>query len=447
MKRPLAFLLFAALAPLAAGAQDGARADFSVEEKAAWRADVSLGELGYNPDHGLGLAGGFAIRHGDVDDSRDNRHLFDLRAAWHSEGASEVHFRYDSHHLLPWGVRLTVGAHYSANPVAAFRGFGGAASPYYRELDRRGGVAFYAIGRDVARASVDLGGDVLSASFGRAAARLLWSAGASFTDYKIGSVTHKKYAAGADNSLYNLYRKYGLISDAEAAGGRRAEFSAGLALNAGGGGRAIHTLDAKVEVRVSPDMFDRRADYAKLNARISHTMMIMPALMTLEYRLGYEGTVWSQGPVPFYAQSELAAPLGGMPSGGLGGQGSLRGVLQNRVVGEGVTWGGVDVTANVARFRLLRQDWRVSPSVFVDAGAVVQPFRLDAMRAVWNDTWRPAEERRLVYSGLDEQLHATAGVGINIHNAAGWSFYALWGKPFARQDGPGAVYAGLKWRF
>jgi len=443
MKKPLVSIVLvalAALAPLAAGAQDVV--DISgPEEIAVWRVEKSIDELGYNPDYGVGLAASVAAMKSG---------MIGLRAAYYTEGPREV--RLDYRLQMPWNLFLEVGARYSANPVAGFYGFGGAAAPYHRELDRRGGVAFYGIRRDVARAFVELRGNIFNVS-GRSAGQLRWNAGASFADYNIGGTTHNRYSANADNSLYRLYRKYGVISDAEAAGGRRAEFRGGLTLHAIrlSHSAIYHSAFVEVGVRVSPDLFDRRADYAKLSVRLSHRMepTSWKTNVELRYRLGYDGTVWSQGgPVPFYVQSELAGFLDNMPTEGLGGRGTLRGVLQNRVVGDGVAWGSVDLTVDVAQLRFLRREWwSVSPSVFVDAGAVVQPFRLDEMRTVWNDIYRPAAERRLVYSGLDEQLHATAGLGVGVASKSDYVFYALWGKPLARQDGPGAVYAGVKWRF
>jgi hypothetical protein len=441
MKKSLAFVLLATLAPFVAPAQD----------ENEWRVDLRIDELGYTPDYGAGLNAGVAVRLGDAERRRDNLHLFDLSGGWHSEGMSEAHFMYDSRRLLPWGVRLAVGGHYTTDALAGFHGFGGASSPYYRELDRRGGVAFYGMRRDVARASLDLGGSIANRNAGRTGFTLDWKAGASFSDYEIGSVTHKKYADGAGNSLYNLYRRYGLISDYEAAGGRRAEFSAGLAFEMTGVGSTDAPHYGKLEVlaRVSPDLFDRRADYAKLGVRLSHHIMIKKWSAIVSYRLGYDGTVWSQGPVPFYVQSELATPTEGRMSIDWlpGGVGSLRGVLQNRVVGDGVAWANVDVAVKVAGFRALGRHWDVLLNPFADAGAVVQPYRLDQMREVWSDTWRPASERRLVYSGVGEKLHVTAGLGVSLIAYDDYTVSVLWGRPFSRQDGPGALYAGVKWLF
>ncbi len=83
-----------------------------------------------------------------------------------------------------------------------------------------------------------------------------------------------------------------------------------------------------------------------------------------------------------------------------------------------------------------------------DAGAVVQPFRLDAVKAVTDDpATADLDERALVYSGRSEKLHMSAGLGVKLAMNRNFIVSAEWGKPFDRQDGTSGLNLGLNYIF
>ncbi len=69
------------------------------------------------------------------------------------------------------------------------------------------------------------------------------------------------------------------------------------------------------------------------------------------------------------------------------------------------------------------------------------------MREVWNDTWIPADERRLIYSGLDEKFHLSAGLGVKLAMNRNFIVSVEWAKPFASQDGTNGLNVGLNYIF
>ena len=438
MKR-LVIIIFALL-PLVAPAQDNTRsADRPSGVKTGWNFGP-LPAIGYNSDLGFQLGALCDIYYyGDGSVFPDYRHKFNVEASYYFKGSGVLHFFYDSKYLIPGNIRLTFAATYMPNPIMNFYGFNGASSPYYKDLDKRDGTAFYSIKRDVLRVMADFQG--------RIAGPLGWAAGVSFWNYKIGEVTLKKYSADAGNSLYNLYRKYGLITDSEAAGGSRMEFKAGLVFDTRDHEAApSRGVWAEAVAYGSPDMFQRAADYVKVAAHLRHYVPLAGDRVVFAYHLAYQGTV--AGNVPFYMQSNITTPyLRQISSEGLGSINTIRGMLYNRVVGDGIAWANAELRLRVASFNFINQQWYVALNPFIDAGAVVQPFRIERMREVWNDTWIPADERRLIYSGLDEKFHLSAGLGVKLAMNRNFIVSVEWAKPFASQDGTNGLNVGLNYIF
>ncbi len=430
------------LLPVAAAAQENGE-----EEGTAGAAKVKTGwnfgplpAIGYNSDLGFQLGALCDIYYyGDGSIFPGYLHKFNVEASYYFKGSGVFHFFYDSKYLIPRGIRFTFAATYLPNPIMAFHGFNGAASPYYKDLDKQDGLAFYSMRRDVTR--------VLADFQGRIAGPLSWAAGASFWNYRIGDVMLKKYSADASNSLYHLYREYGLIDDSEASGGSRVEFKAGLVFDTRDHEAApSRGIWAEAVVYGSPDMFQRAADYVKVAAHFRHYVPLAGDRVVFAYHLAYQGTV--AGEVPFYMQSNITTPyLRQVNSEGLGSINTLRGMLYNRIVGDGIAWANAEVRIRLAKFDLIGQQWYVALNPFVDAGAVVQPYRLERMREIWNDMWIPAEDRSQIYSGLDERLHMSAGLGAKLVMNRNFIVSVEWAKPFARQDGSNGMNIGLNYIF
>ncbi len=426
-------VILTALASSAVGAQE------KKEVKTGWNFGP-LPAIGYNSDLGFQLGALLDVyNYGDGSVYPGYRHKFNVEASYYFKGSGVFHFFYDSKYLIPGGIRLTFAATYLPNPIMNFYGFNGAASPWHSDLDRVGGTAFYSMQRDATRVLADFSG--------RIAGPLSWAAGASFWNYRIGSVTLGDYSAEAGNSLYNLYRKYGLITEGEAGGGSRVEFKAGLVFDTRDHEAApSRGIWAEAVVYGSPDMFQREADYIKVAAHLRHYVPLSGDALVLAYHLAYQGTV--AGQVPFYMQSNITTPyLRQVNSEGLGSVNTIRGLLYNRVVGDGIAWVNAELRVRLVSFDFIKQRWYVALNPFFDAGTVVQPYRLERMREVWNDTWIPTEDRARIYSGLEERLHMSAGVGAKLVMNRNFIVSVEWAKPLARQDGTNGMNIGLNYIF
>lgn len=381
--------------------------------------------VGYSSD--LGFEYGVLVdlyHYGDGSIYPGYRHKISAQAAWFTKGSGLFHLLYDSKYLIP-GIRLTTAVSYVPNKMASFYGFNGYAAAYDRYVPH----GFYAIDRNMFRFLADFQGNIVN--------NLQWAAGIAYYNYALGHVKEQKYA-GLE-TLYDLYRRYGIISDKEAAGGQQIEFKAGLVYDTRDReADPFRGIWAEAVLYGSPDMIGRHGiGYLKLSASFRHYIPLVRDKLTLAYRISYQGTV--AGNPPFYTLSNLSTLyLRQISYEGLGGGTSLRGMLPNRVVGNGFAWGNVEIRYRFFHFRLLNQFWYFALNPFLDMGAVVQPYRLQAMK----NSRQPK-----IYSGQGERLHVSAGVGGKLVMNDNFVLSAEWGFAFDRRDGTSGLELGLNYLF
>ncbi len=439
MKRLLLFIL--AVLSFTAYAQEGEDIPRKADAvKTGWNFGP-LPAIGYNSDLGFQLGALCDIfYYGDGSVYPGYLHKFNVEASYYFKGSGVFHFFYDSKYLIP-KVRLTTAVTYLPNPIMNFYGFNGAASPYFSGYDKQDGVAFYSMKRNSLRVLADFQGNI--------AGHLNWAAGMAFWYYKIGDVSLKKYRDNAGFSLYNLYRQYGIIGADEAAGGCHLELKAGLVFDTRDHEAApSRGVWAELMAYGSPDMFQPEGfNYMKVAAHFRHYVPVWEDRIVFAYHLAYQGTV--AGSVPFYMQTNITTPyLRQVNSEGLGSINTLRGMLYNRIVGDGVAWGNAEFRFRIVQFRLIKQQWYVALNPFFDAGMVVQPYRLDRMKAVTDNPATPdIDERELIYSSLGEKLHMSAGLGLKLVMNRNFIVSVEWGKPFDRQDGKSGMNIGLNYIF
>ena len=75
---------------------------------------------------------------------------------------------------------------------------------------------------------------------------------------------------------------------------------------------------------------------------------------------------------------------------------------------------------------------------FFDAGAVLQPYRLKSQKES-NDL--------IIYSGKNECIHASAGIGLKLVMNHNFVLSAEWGTAFSREDGTNSIDLGINYLF
>lgn len=416
---------------LSPAAQRGA--DTTPYTKKGWSI-TPIPALSYSSDLGFQLGAILdAYWFGDGSTYPDYIHKITAEACYFTKGSGIYYLFYDSRFLLR-GLRVTASASYLPNTMMAFYGFNGYEAPYLPEKN----AGFYAVDRNLLRIMGDLQGTITG--------RLGWAAGAGYFHYSTGRVGVSRY--DGQTTLYDLYRKHGIIYDGESGGGSHLELRAGLVYDTRDNEPdPSHGMYADILLYGSPDIINRRGQsYLKLAASFRHYVPVIRGRLVFAYRLCWQGTV--AGNAPFYVQQNYTTLfLKQINSDILGGAISLRGILYNRVVGDAMAWANAEARLRLFGFRLLGQEWYITLNPFFDAGIVTRPFRHEELKAAGSDETIPEEERRMIYTGSLEGLHMSAGMGIKIVMNRNLVLSIEYGVPFDRRDGSNGLYLNLNYIF
>ena len=166
--------------------------------------------------------------------------------------------------------------------------------------------------------------------------------------------------------------------------------------------------------------------------------------LSMAYRLGYQQTIF--GDVPFYYQGQvIVSELRGALSEGLGGSKTIRGLLRNRVIGDGFAYGNAELRWKMVRFRFINQNWYLGTNYFFDACAVTSLIDVDVNDL--EDYLEGEENVADYYIGGKDKLHMAAGLGLKLAMNENFIISADIGKALKEQDGDMEFYIGLNYLF
>ena len=395
----------------------------------------ALPAISYDSD--LGFQYGALVNlfdYGDGTNYPKYNHSLYLELSTYTKGTTIARVRYDSEHLIP-NIRTTLDVAYVPDQMADFYGFNGYQSIYDENLNENY-CNFYKNEKNTFRIKADFQGYFGESKFG-------WVAGYAFYNFKMDSVNIDKLDLPAvpGGDLFQKYKSWGLISDAEADGGSINYLKAGFKHDSRDQlacpEKGIFT---EAVIQSAPKFINEAFPHTKL-AIIHRQYFSLAKDLQFAYRLDYQTTLGSNK-VPYFAQPELITSfLIAASNQGLGGKSSVRGILRNRVVGDAVGFGNFEFRYKFLRFEWLKQNFYLGTNVFFDSGLVLKPIEMD-LSAV------SATDRATYFSNYESgKFHSAAGIGLKI----GWNekfvISADYGKAFNKQDGNSGMYIGLNYLF
>lgn len=395
----------------------------------------ALPAISYDSD--LGFQYGALVNlfdYGDGTNYPKYNHSLYLELSTYTKGTTIARVRYDSEHLIP-NIRTTLDVAYVPDQMADFYGFNGYQSIYDDNLNESY-RNFYKNEKNTFRIKADFQGYFGESKFG-------WVAGYAFYNFKMDSVDIGKLDLPAvpGGDLFQKYKSWGLISDAEADGGSINYLKAGFKYDSRDQlacpEKGIFT---EAVIQSAPKFINEAFPHTKL-AIIHRQYFSLAKDLQFAYRLDYQTTIGSNK-VPYFAQPELITSfLIAASNQGLGGKSSVRGILRNRVVGDAVGFGNFEFRYKFLRFEWLKQNFYLGTNVFFDSGLVLKPIEMDLSTV-------SATDRATYFSNYESgKFHSAAGIGLKIGWNENFVISADYGKAFNKQDGNSGMYIGLNYLF
>jgi len=397
--------------------------------------------VAYNSDTGF-LYGIVLELYNYGDGSYNPDYLYTIAPTWtrttKGSGVNEIFF--DSKYLLPKDMRITAYAGYLTEQALPFYGFNGYASDYNLAFEISDDEnddydaalyktrVYYRHERKITKITADFQKQILGDN-------LRGIAGFGYLNFEIGTVDIDKLNEDQDSvdmlpdvaTLYDIYVDSTWIQADQKEGGRNNYLKFGVVYDTRDNEpNPMSGIWTEALLTQSAGFVGSDFTYTTLTMTHRQYFTLIPKNLSLTYRLGYQGVVAGDAPffaLPFYQSSYKVEE-------GLGGSKSLRGIMKNRVVGNAVGFGNLELRWKFLRTVVFNQNLYLALNAFVDGGTVLTPYS--------NAAYDPD-----TIGGPEEKLHLSYGGGFRIALNENFIIAVDYGLAADKQDGSSGLYIGL----
>jgi hypothetical protein len=374
-------------------------------------------------------------------------HSLYLEWSRYTKGTGVNMIKYDSEYLIP-GIRTTAEVSYTTDQALDFYGFNGYEARFDGSLVDDEDTAhyisrmFYNMDRKLLRARADFQGPIIGH-------KLRWMAGVEFTDFKNSNVNIDKLNKGKDEEdmlpdttlLFQKYKTWGIIPADQAAGGTNTLLKLGAIYDTRDNEpNPMKGIWTEIQFLWAPS-FLGNGDFAYTKLIFTHRQYftIVPKVFSFAYRLSYQGKL--TGTMPYYMLPFVYNTAPEYTRDGFGGKKSIRGVLRNRVVGDGVAYGNAEFRWKFYRGIVWKQNVYLALSAFLDGGMVVDKYEYTV------DDAYLAEAKEFL-PGTKEGLHLGYGSGLHIAINDNFIIAADFARAVKKEDSNKlGIYIGLDFLF
>ncbi|MBN2632305.1 MAG: BamA/TamA family outer membrane protein [Bacteroidales bacterium] len=436
--------------------QEKQKKDKTPKEKVGWKFGGALPAVTY--DNNLGFQYGALVEFFNYGNPSVYPDFLDhtyTEVSRFTKGSGIYRFMYESNHLVG-KTHFTFDISYLPDKANDFYGYNGYESVFNKvwmddeESDYRTRM-FYRQERNQFRIKADIQGKI-------SGEHLKWAAGFGINNFTISSVDIARLNEGkdpedqlptveAEPGLYEIYKTLNLISPEEADGGWVNTLKAGIMWDSRDNRpNPMKGIWAELGFEVVPSFLGNDWSFTKFYATHRQYFTLVEEDLSLGYRLGYQTTLG--GDVPYFYQSQvITSMLTGATSEGLGGSSTLRGVLRNRVIGDGFFFGNIELRWKPIYFMFLKQECYLGLNAFYDFGIVTDridlpsdletQFNMAITGYTYSDFFNPGGEK----------LHQSAGISILPVMNRNFVIAIDIGKAFNKQDGNIGFSIGLNYLF
>ncbi len=419
--------------------------------KEGWNFGV-LPTITFDSDLGFQYGGLIDLyNYGDGSRYPEYNHKMYFEISRFTKGSGINRFYYDSDRLIE-GLQTTLDLSYLSDRAYDFYGFNGYDAVVNQdwfddESSDYKSRMFYKYDRKLFRFKLDLQGKLSGENF-------KWLTGVNLLNFKLGLVDIDKLNKGKDDEdklpthaeqpgLYEKYQGWGIISSEESDGGFVPTIKAGLVYDTRDNEpNPMRGLWTEVVFVGAPEFLGAESNFLKISVIHRQYFTIIEKDLSFAYRLAYQGTI--AGHAPFYYETQMiTSALKGATSEGLGGANSLRGVLRNRVVGDGIFLGNVEARWKFSRFQFINNNFYLGLNAFADFGRVTG--KIDSFESI--PVADVDDNINNYYDKNAESMHFSYGLGLRIAMNQNFIIRCDYGMAADDRDGNSGVYIGLNYLF
>ena len=475
--RNLVALLFAALLATNLYAQD-ADTQTQVQEEKTSKKDIVKTGLNFGPlpavafdaDKGFQLGALLNIYNfGDGSTYPNPMSHWYFEASFFTKGSQLFVVSYDNKTLIP-GVRWSTAVTLTNDKAMDFYGFNGYRSYYNADMVALGKdktnmdnyiyTHKYRINRIALLAKTDFIGNIWNK-------KLFWEAGYHFSYFKQGYKNQQalnldkinknkdpeKVFPADEPTIFDLYRRWGIISEEEAWGGINSTVRLGLLFDTrdkeGAPSRGVW---AEGHLTLAPKWLGTTNPYYRYSLTFRHYVPIVKNdILTFAYRLNYEGTIGDKA--PYYVLPYITTVGQTYDRDGMGGYRTIRGIMRNRVQGLDMASYNAELRWRFVNFKLWKQNIAFGLNVFSDGTMVTKEYD---MTFKGDEQYRTEYEEYMNLGADSDRPHITVGAGLRFIMNQNFIVAFEYGMPISKfskdpiiknQDGNGAFYINTGFLF
>ncbi len=419
--------------------------------KKGWNMGA-LPALTYDADLGIQYGAFTNLYHyGDGSRYPEYNHSFYLEVSRYTKGSAVYRFNYDSDRLIR-GIRISTDLSFLTDQAYDFFGFNGFDAVYNKSWTKDNNPSyksrmFYKYDRKLFRWKIDLQGKLGQKN-------LKWIAGMNLLSFEAGPVNIEKLNKGKDekdklpdiDGLYDKYIQWGIIPDNEADGGFVPTFKAGVVVDTRDNRpNPMKGVWTEAVFLVSPKIFGAESSFSKISFTHREYFTIVPRDLSTAIRIGWQTTLGGQ--VPFYYEGQvITSVMKGSTSEGLGGSKTLRGVLRNRVIGDGILYGNLEFRWKFARFRWHNNNFYLGLNGFGDFGKVMKKIPVNVNSEAFEE-YSAGENSNDYFDKGAEKMHFSFGSGLRVAMNENFIVAFDYGIAADSRDGDSGLYMGLNYLF
>jgi outer membrane protein assembly factor BamA len=242
--------------------------------------------------------------------------------------------------------------------------------------------------------------------------------------------------------LYDNFVDWGVISADEKDGGNHNMFKFGLVYDTRDNEpNPMSGVWSEILLITAPSFIGNKPGFTRLAMTHRQYFTLVDEVLNLAVRLSYQPKIG--GTMPFYALPYVYNTSTNILRDGLGGAKTMRGIVRNRVVGEDMFYGNVELRWKFFNKVTGKQHLYFALSPFLDFGQVTRNYQFSF------DMTNEADERYLGWfdKGNKEKMHFSYGAGISGALNHNFVAHVNYGRAVDRRDGISGLYIGLNFLY